>query len=149
MTASGTNSKLTWSNSKCVQLTTGEVLQHWAAVKPFLDRWVASCHGELTTESIFNSALAGLMHVFIFTAEGDIKLVAVTEFVQYAKKKALRLVAVVGENARVTLKFMPAIEQWAVANGADCLEAWAAPHAEKYVEKLGLTPVYKLMRKSL
>lgn len=148
-TVSGTNSKLTRENATCVQLTPSEVLSHWGAVKPFIQRWVESSQGELNPEDVLDAALRGLMQIFLFNAAGDIRLVGITEFVQYPQKKALRIVGIAGENPIVSLKFMPHIEQWAKENGACWLETWATERTVKLDMKLGMEPVYTLMRKSL
>lgn len=143
--ASGIN----FSNVECWALTPQQAHDYWGVVAPFLARWTASAHGELNTDDIYKFTQSGLMQLWVFHAAGDIALVAVTEFVQYPRMKVMRILGMAGEKPILARKFMPQVELWAIENGAQAMETFATPETVKLDMRLGMEPLYTLMRKPL
>jgi hypothetical protein len=144
-TARGIN----FSNVECWCFTKEQAHDYWGLVSPFLARWIDATHGELNVDDVYRMACEGLMQIFVFHAAGDIALVAVTEFVQYPRMKVLRIVGMAGAKPILAQKFMPQVESWAMENGAQALETFATPETVKLDMRLGMKPLYTLMRKPL
>jgi len=121
----------------------------WGGIAPFVQRWVEAGSGEFCAEDIRKFAESGVMQLFIFHAAGVIGLVGITELVQYPQMKVMRIVGIAGENPIVSQKFMPQIEAWAMMNGATAMETFATPETVKLDMRLGMKPLYTLMRKPL
>lgn len=145
MAASGINFK----NAECWQVQPSQVNDAWGGIAPFVQRWVDAGAGEFAADDVRKFAVEGVMQLFIFHAAGAIGLVGITELVQYPQMKVMRIVGIAGENPIVSQKFMPQIEAWAIANGATAMETFATPETVKLDMRLGMKPLYTLMRKPL
>lgn len=140
---------INWDNACCTALRAEDVNSYWAQLEPFFTRWAGEGLGEMKAEDVRDRLISGLMNVLMFHAGGDIKLVVLSEFVQYPQLKVLRFVALIGEKPQVAKKFLPAIKDWARANGATQFEAICTPHATRYMEWIGLHKVYNVLRQDL
>lgn len=140
---------INFKNAEAIQIAPEHLDSYWGEVAPLLNKLLDSCSGEFDLESFYNLIKSGGFSLLAFHAAGDIRLVALMEFVQYPKKKVLRFVGCAGENPAVAYKFLPAVEVWARENGATELESLVLPEAEKYAERMGFKSTYKLMRKNI
>lgn len=148
-TVPGTSSKFTFACAECMFITGHTVDSYWPEVGPLLQRFTDSGNGELAVMDILKFVQEEKMQLFCMHTGGDIRLVAITEFIQYPQMKVLRIVGWVGENPLIAFKFMPGIEDWAKANGADFIETFATERMHKFAQRMGGKDVYTLMRKAL
>lgn len=142
-------SSVKWEEVECFQVTGEATLTYWEQFSHLVEKWVQATMGELTAEDVFTRLGEGLMQAFCIHTAGDIRLVVITEFVQYPQMKTLRIVGMAGEHASLGFKFFPAVEVWARENGATAIESLATPKMVKYEEHLGFKQTYTLMRKAL
>lgn len=134
---------------ECYQLTAETIDGYWHLVEPFVQKWETAANGELGASDVLAAMQKGFMQMFCIHSAGDIKLVVITEFVQYPRMKVLRMVGMAGEKPLLAFKFQNYFENWARQNGAEALETFATPRTVKFDQKIGMKPVYTLMRKSL
>jgi hypothetical protein len=132
---------------KCYQVQPQFLGEIEEEVFPLLQAWERITDGELSAEDVVELTLRGDMQMFVVHTSAAIKLVYFTELVQYPLMKVLRLVGIAGERALGTLKFLPALECWAKANGATAIEGFFTDEAVAYGARMGLRPMYTLMRK--
>lgn len=123
--------------------------EHWEVIKPIVEKWLPSCNGEFDIDDVYAMLKDKRFALLAFHTHGDIRLVALMEFVQYPKKRVLRFVGFAGENPIVAFKFLPAVEAWALRNHATELESLVSDDAVKYVARMGFAPTYTMMRKVL
>jgi hypothetical protein len=150
-TALGTNSaELLYERAECFEVASDTIASAWPDIAPFVEKWVEEVlHGEMRAEDVYDLIARGLMYALVIHTDWDIHIVALTEFVQYPRKKTLRPVGFAGKNPILTLKFMPAVEEWARANGAEELEAFASRRAFKLMTRMGLQERHVHMVKPL
>lgn len=148
-TAPGTNSKLLYEKAECFQVAGDTIDSAWPDIKPFIQKWVQVSGGKFSPENVLSLIQQNLMYALVIHTDGEIHIVAIVEFVQYPQSKTLRLVGFAGKNPILTLKFMPAVEIWAKANGAEELETFATHKAMRLMERMGLKEEYVFMRKPL
>ena len=136
------------SEVECFQIT-GEIDAAWPDVEPLVEKWIKAGYGEIAAEDIKDFVRSGHMQMFCIHKNFSIKLIAITEFVQYPRMKVLRIVAFAGEKPLLAFKFQPALECWARANGAEFIETFATPETVKLDMRVGMKPLYTLMRMPL
>jgi len=146
----GTNSdKSLYAGAECFQVAKDTIASAWPDLAPFMEKWVGVSGGKMLPDDIYQLIADGAMYALVIHTEGEIHIVAIVEFVQYPQAKTLRLVGFAGKNPLLTLKFMPAVETWARANGADELETLATFKAEPLMRRMGFQEAYVFMRKPL
>ncbi|HYE38159.1 hypothetical protein [Methylocaldum sp.] len=150
-TQAGTSSvKTLYEGAECFQVAGDTIASAWPDLEPFVFKWVTVSDGKLQPQDVFKLISEGLMTALVIHTEGEIHIVALTEFVQYPQAKTLRLVGFAGKNPLLTLKFMPAVEDWARANGCDELETFTTHRAKALMERMGFEDApFVYMRKCL
>lgn len=144
-----TMSGISWDNVYCWQIPQAEVEANWEKVKPFLLEWVMGSEGEMGIADIKDLAQKGLFQIFIVQTLEDISLVFFTEFVQYPRMKALRLVGCCGQKVLLANKFLDSFKVWASMNGATVLESLATQDSICITKRMGFKPTYTVMRMPL
>lgn len=141
----GTNS----GDAFAFQVQPDQVDWFWPQILPLIEKWIPCADGAYTADDIRSYAKFGVIQLFIFHTHEEIKLVCMTEIVQYPRIRAVRLIGMTGSRPRIILQFLPAFEQWAKANGAVRLESLVERRVERLMGRIGLAPRYTFMTKSL
>jgi len=140
---------LTYANGKCWQMQTTHVGGYWCTVEPFITRIVNTAEGEFSVEDVEGFLHKGVMQLFVIEDAEGVKLVALSEIVQYPRFKVVRLIGVAGEHPLVFGKFWKGLELWAKENGAEFIESFATEKAESLCKRMGMKEVYTVLRKQL
>lgn len=104
--------------------------------------------GEQTSGDFLRQMEKGLGNLFVGLRNDELVAVMATEFVQYARKKTLRIVALAG-TIRPFEPMLEFVESWAKANGAVELEAACRESMARMVRHYGFKEVYRLVRKPI
>ena len=115
-------------------------------VRRLLDQGFRYSDGEQTSGDFVRQLAKGLGNLFVGMKDGELTTVMATEFVQYARKKTLRIVAVAGA-LRPFEPMLDFVESWAESNGATEIEAACRESMARMVRHYGFREVYRLVRK--
>lgn len=118
------------------------VPSYWEFVCRYVVQALEHAHGELRAEDVYDYLLKETM--FLFIAQRPLICGAAScEVVQYARKKAIRVVTVAGENfADWRQPLQDQIVQWAGRINADSIEAYVRPGLVPQLEQLGYKQAY-------
>jgi hypothetical protein len=108
-------------------------------------------HSEFTLDDIYVLLCKGFMKVWaVADRDNRIQFVMVTEFVQYPQYKSVRVVLLAGRLLkRISKQFSQAFEEYAFNHGAVEIEGWVAPGMARFLQHLGFSATYTVVRKSL
>lgn len=137
---------INYKNIEAMQLKPEHIEYYRTQVTPLLQRWCDEGLGDFKVEDIYACLQDGRMSLLMFHTEGDIRIVALMEFIQYPQRKVLGFLGFAGEKPLLMRKFMPWVKVWAKENGATHLETYANQRAKKYMERLGFGEIYSYMR---
>ena len=96
----------------------------WTDVEPHLERCVPHSEGELETEDFHQLLANGEMQLWLAMEDEEILAAMVSQIVSYPRKRILRIIAIGGGEMDRWHPFLPALEEWALENGATALECW-------------------------
>lgn len=115
---------------------------YWDFVCPFVESALEHANGELTGDDIREYLLTERMYLFV--AQRPLICGAATcEVVQYARKRAIRVVTVAGENFDDWRKpLQEELVKWGRRIKADGIEAYVRPGLVPQLEGLGYRRVY-------
>ena len=99
-----------------------KVASIWEEVYPLIDKAQVYAAGELDTQDFFAMIENGDMQLWIAEDDGDIFAMMLTEFVQYPRKKVMRIVSIGGEGMNRWMKYFPALEAAALSVGCTGFE---------------------------
>ena len=108
------------------------VVQDWQMIEPLIVRSTEQSQGMILVEQIKAQLLEG--KAALFTVEkwsGEIESLVVLEVVHYGTYTAARIIACAGEAIAESMKFIDALESWALTQGAIEIEAWCKPAQER------------------
>ena len=121
----------------------------WPLVKDFLQKAIDKGTGEFTLEQLAEMIQQERMQLWVADQNRRIEAVAVTEFVLYPSTSRLRVVLVGGQEMVRWAHLLDRMERWAVANGAQGLEALVRPGMAKLLENHGFDKPYVVVLKPL
>ena len=101
-----------------------KVASIWEEVYPLIDKAQVSASGELDTQDFFAMIENEDMQLWIAEDDNGIFAMMLTEFIQYPRKKIVRVITVSGKDMSMWYDFLPMLEGYAVRNGCSSLEAW-------------------------
>ena len=101
-----------------------KVASIWEEVYPLLDMAQVYAAGELDTQDYFAMIENGDMQLWIAENDGGIFAMMLTEFVQYPRKKVMRIVSIGGKEMNRWMKYFPALEAAALSVGCTGFEVF-------------------------
>ena len=101
-----------------------EVASIWEEVYPLLEKAQVYAAGELDTQDFFEMVENGDMQLWIADDDGGIFAMMLTEFVQYPRKKVMRIVSIGGREMNRWMKYFPALEAAALSVGCTGFEVF-------------------------
>ena len=96
----------------------------WEEVYPLLEKAQVYAAGELDTQDFFDMVKNGDMQLWIAEDDGGIFAMMLTEFVQYPRKKVMRIVSIGGKEMNRWMKYFPALEAAALSVGCTGFEVF-------------------------
>lgn len=97
----------------------------WEEVAPLLQKAVKRSEGELSTDDVLEHIQNQTFQLWVAIVEEKIIMAMVTQFIDYPRKRVLRVLSIGGENFSVLHeKFNPMVESFALENGCTSLELW-------------------------
>lgn len=132
-----------------IQLNAAEFSFAWERLQPLLQRVVDTTDGELSATDIKIRVQLGIMLGFVAYEEDRIWGLAVAEVIEYPQFRALRVVAVAGEDFAAWKQFEANLEKLAAAMGCQYVEGLVRPGMVKLCADLGYRPKYTLIRKTV
>jgi len=100
-----------------------EIESVWPMVYPLIDKCHRYANGELETQDFLDMLTSGAMQLWVATDDSLIFAAMITEFVQYPRKKVMRIIAIGGEGMKRWMRFFPALEAAALQVGCTGFEA--------------------------
>ena len=94
----------------------------WEEVYPLLEKAQVYAAGELDTQDFFDMIKNGDMQLWIAEDDDGIFAMMLTEFVQYPRKKVMRIVSIGGSEMHRWMKYFPALEAAALSVGCTGFE---------------------------
>jgi len=122
-------------------LVTQELLySHWPSIAPLLER--APIIGPYSTDDVLKLAVAGAMHIFVFSADTvdgpDVKLVMVLSPSNHPNLPVMNIVTIAGSNLRhFAGRFWETLKGWCYMNGARVIDAYIPDKLLPTALKLG------------
>ena len=101
-----------------------KVASIWEEVYPLLEKAQVYAAGELDTQDYFAMIESGDMQLWIAEDDGGIFAMMLTEFVQYPRKKVMRIVSIGGSEMHRWMKYFPALEAAALSVGCTGFEVF-------------------------
>ena len=101
-----------------------KVASIWEEVYPLLEKAQVYAAGELDTQDYFDMIESGDMQLWIAEDDGGIFAMMLTEFVQYPRKKVMRIVSIGGREMNRWMKYFPALEAAALSVGCTGFEVF-------------------------
>ena len=101
-----------------------KVASIWEEVYPLLEKAQVYAAGELDTQDFFEMVENGDMQLWIAEDDGGIFAMMLTEFVQYPRKKVMRIVSIGGSEMHRWMKYFPALEAAALSVGCTGFEVF-------------------------
>jgi len=101
-----------------------KVASIWEEVYPLLEKAQVYAAGELDTQDFFEMVENGDMQLWIAEDDGGIFAMMLTEFVQYPRKKVMRIVSIGGREMNRWMKYFPALEAAALSVGCTGFEVF-------------------------
>lgn len=101
----------------------------WTArVRPHLEKMATSSNGRFLASDILTAVAAGRMQMWLVVRGPDLLCVTITEIHQYPRRRAMRLIGLVGHRVKTWLHLLDAMEVSARENfGCDLMEALHMP----------------------
>ena len=93
-------------------------------VYPLLEKAQVYAAGELETQDFFEMVESGDMQLWIAEDDGGIFAMMLTEFIQYPRKKVMRIVSIGGRGMNRWMKYFPALEAAALSVGCTGFEVF-------------------------
>ena len=121
----------------------------WEDLQPFFEKALIWNRGEFGLEDLYGRLKKGFMQVFMVQENGEIKLVLVTEFVQYPQYSTVRICLAAGEELKKAEKFYSYFANWALMNGAIEIEAMVRPSMARLLRSFGFKESRIEVRKDL
>jgi hypothetical protein len=119
----------------------------WPVVEGLLQKAVDYAHGDITTEDLRLACIREEMQLFIFWDGETAKSSLVTEFLQYPRKKVIRVIAAAGKGyGQCVREYWDLLSVWAGQNGVSEFESWNRPSMTRYLRRLGFEKVYEVTR---
>ena len=101
-----------------------KVASIWEEVYPLLEKAQVYAAGELDTQDFFEMIESGDMQLWIAEDDGGIFAMMLTEFIQYPRKKVMRIVSIGGREMNRWMKYFPALEAAALSVGCTGFEVF-------------------------
>ena len=101
-----------------------KVASIWEEVYPLLEKAQVYAAGELETQDFFEMVESGDMQLWIAEDDGGIFAMMLTEFIQYPRKKVMRIVSIGGRGMNRWMKYFPALEAAALSVGCTGFEVF-------------------------
>ena len=129
------NSEFSSPSNRTLAYHTGEsVLSLWPEVSSLLQKAAVWGHGEYQVEDVLAKLLVGQMQLWVFSENGKIQLVGVTEIITRPRKKACNIYALAGYNMSGYWKqFASSLFTWMKENQIQDLETYCR---DEVMEKL-------------
>lgn len=108
-------------------LTPADVLAQWPIIKPHVDSALAHSVGEITTFQLFQQAMSGQVHVWVYLDKAtQITAVLSTRFLQYENRKSLQIMTCGGaiKNWDIWLSHHHVFENFGKKNGCSSIQIW-------------------------
>jgi len=99
-----------------------KVASIWEEVYPLIDKAQVYAAGELDTQDFFAMIENEDMQLWIAEDDNGIFAMMMTEFVQYPRKKVMRIVSIGGSEMNRWMKYFPALEAAALSVGCTGFE---------------------------
>jgi len=120
-------------------LNPADVLAQWPIIKPHIDSALAHSVGEITTFQLFQQAMSGKVHVWVYLDQhAQITVVSSTRFLQYDNCKSLQIMTCGGSVAdwEKTQSGHSIFEQFAKENKCQNIQIWGRKGWVKRMEKV-------------
>ena len=101
-----------------------KVASIWEEVYQLLEKAQVYAAGELDTQDYFDMIESGDMQLWIAEDDGGIFAMMLTEFIQYPRKKVMRIVSIGGRGMNRWMKYFPALEAAALSVGCTGFEVF-------------------------
>ena len=112
----------------------------WALVEPWAIKG-ADASQKFSADDIYGWLKSGRKQLWVWT-EGEVKAIAMTTIMVYAKRKTLFINFVAGKEIRRWVKPCRLIlEDFAKANGCQSMELWARPGWRRFIEGYRMTHI--------
>lgn len=116
---------------------------------PLLELSAKESFGMLTADHLAQMLRQGDATAFAMRKGEKVVLLVVADFVYYSTFKSMRVLALAGSHLEEAAKFLPALEAWAITQGAVEIEGWCRPGMERFHQRFGLKKRVTLMVKDL
>ena len=122
----------------------------WPLVREDLAVAVEQSQGEIGLPDIHVALLTGLMRLWIsYNSDGTVRSSAVVEIRVTPQKRICFILFAAGGTLNDWDYGSEVIEQWALEQGADVIQAFARKGVVRRFEHLGYQPVYTVVQKDL
>lgn len=96
----------------------------WKLAEPYVKRALDHANGEFLPGDLRERCKEQLAQLWLVTKGDKVVAAGITEIVVYPRKKHCRIITLAGSQAGEWMEFASVyIEQWALAQGCDCMEA--------------------------
>jgi len=120
-------------------LNPADVLAQWPIIKPHIDSALAHSVGEITTFQLFQQAMSGQVHVWVYLDQhAQITVVSSTRFLQYDNCKALQIMTFGGSVSdwELTQPVHSVFERFAKENKCQNIQIWGRKGWVKRMENI-------------
>lgn len=121
-----------------VVFTSDQIQFAWNELEPFIQRSIdASCNGEMLAEQVRELLMKQEAIAFATVRDGKLMMVLVARMVSYATFNSVRILTCAGTGLKDAMKFLDALEAWALTQGAVEIEAFCRPAMYRLARRLG------------
>lgn len=128
-----------------------EINAVWPELEPLVTSALKQSRGELAADDVLRYLREGTFTAFVTVQDGRIELVMIMEIVTFPRMTKANIVVVAGKGVWKAERFLPAVEQWALAHGAVELTGYVRPEKRntRLYRRSGLQVGYYVMCKDL
>lgn len=123
--------------------------KYWEELEPFIQKSVDVSEGDLTVDFVKTMLFAGHATLFATLQDNRIQMVIVVEVVAYATYRSARIICCAGRKIKEALRYIEALEVWALSYGAVQIEGWCRPAVVRFLRRLGFKPGRTMMVRDL
>ena len=132
--------------------TQSEIEKYWEELEPFVQKSIDVSDGDITLDAVKYLLATGSATAFATILNGKFQAVLVVDIVLYSTYRSARILCCAGRKLKEAMKFIGALEVWALSHEAVQIEGWCRPGVVRLVRRLGFIPrrtsvVYDLRRK--
>ena len=121
----------------------------WDELESVLAPAFEAGEGILSRRDIYNWLMEDHAVAFSTMKDGKITSVLIVMKVRYSEYSVARIVACAGKNLRGAMKFIDALEAWALTQGCVEIEGWCRASVARLVRPLGWKPKLTIVSRDL